>query len=137
MMKMHMAALTAAFLLVSGCSKPAPEPQAPEPKVEGDNITFPVADKAPKLAVKVVGYEPAPNVKLNGRIVWDEERTVRVYSPLAGRVNRILDRVGAARARDSPRRPRALRREAERAQRDCRNVAAGTPLEGGRSRPLG
>jgi cobalt-zinc-cadmium efflux system membrane fusion protein len=85
----------AVLLILAGCSKEAAEAPAPEPKVEGDTITFPVPDKAPRLATKVVAYEPAPNVQLNGRLVWDEEHTVRVYSPFAGRVSRILVQPGA------------------------------------------
>jgi cobalt-zinc-cadmium efflux system membrane fusion protein len=42
-----------------------------------------------------VAYEPAPNVQLNGRLVWDEDHTVRVYSPFSGRVSRILVQPGA------------------------------------------
>ena len=37
---------------------------------------------------------PAPNVRLNGRLVWDEDRTVRGYSPFAGRVMRIAAQPG-------------------------------------------
>ncbi|MGZ5721678.1 MAG: efflux RND transporter periplasmic adaptor subunit, partial [Burkholderiales bacterium] len=87
--------IVAIALVIAGCSKEAADPALPEPKVEGETITFPVPDKAPRLATKVVAYEPAPNVQLNGRLVWDEEHTVRVYSPFAGRVSRILVQPGA------------------------------------------
>ncbi|HEY0336508.1 MAG TPA: efflux RND transporter periplasmic adaptor subunit, partial [Burkholderiales bacterium] len=78
-----------ALLMLNACSKGAQEKAAPEPKVEGEKITFP-ADQAPRLSIKPVAYEPAPNVRLNGRLVWDEDHTVRIFSPLAGRVTRIL-----------------------------------------------
>ncbi|MEN3352300.1 MAG: rane fusion protein heavy metal efflux system [Betaproteobacteria bacterium] len=83
-----------ALLMLDGCSKGAGEQAAPEPKVEGETITFPVPDQAPRLSTKVVAYEPAPNVKLNGRLVWDEDHTVRIFSPFAGRVSRILVQPG-------------------------------------------
>ncbi|MDB5927049.1 MAG: multidrug transporter [Betaproteobacteria bacterium] len=85
----------ALVLIVGGCAKEAAEAPAPEPKVEGETITFPVADKAPHPETKVIAYEPAPNVNLNGRLVWDEDHTVRVFSPFAGRVSRILVQPGA------------------------------------------
>jgi cobalt-zinc-cadmium efflux system membrane fusion protein len=53
-----------------------------------------VPDQAPRLSTKVVAYEPAPNVRLNGRLVWDEDHTVRIFSPFAGRVSRILVQPG-------------------------------------------
>jgi membrane fusion protein, heavy metal efflux system len=84
-----------ALLMLNACSKGAQEKAAPEPKVEGDKITFPAPDQAPRLSVKPVAYEPAPNVRLNGRLVWDEDHTVRIFSPLAGRVTRILVQPGA------------------------------------------
>ncbi len=89
------AGLTAAvLLLLAGCTKEAAEPSAPEARVDGNTITYPVPDHAPRLSVKVVGYERAPNVRLNGRLTWNEERTARIYSPFAGRVNRIMVQPG-------------------------------------------
>jgi cobalt-zinc-cadmium efflux system membrane fusion protein len=82
--------LLLALAIVAGCTRETPEARAPEPKVNADTIVFPAPDKAPALALKVVEYEPAPAVHLNGRLVWDEDHTVRVYSPLSGRITRIL-----------------------------------------------
>jgi cobalt-zinc-cadmium efflux system membrane fusion protein len=84
-----------ALAIIAGCTRETPQASAPEPKVDGDSIVFPAPDKAPALAVKVVEYEPAPTVHLNGRLVWDEDHTVRVYSPLSGRVTKILVEPGA------------------------------------------
>jgi cobalt-zinc-cadmium efflux system membrane fusion protein len=95
-MTMKIAAqLLCVLLMLGGCSKQAAETSAPEPKIEGDTIAFPEPDKAPHLALQVVAYQPAPNVRLNGRLMWDEDHTVRVYSPFAGRVTRILVQPGA------------------------------------------
>jgi cobalt-zinc-cadmium efflux system membrane fusion protein len=87
--------LLALVLVLAGCSKEAAQTAVPEPKVEGETIAFPVPDQAPRLATTVIAYEPAPNVNLNGRLVWDEDHTVRVFSPFAGRVSRILVQPGA------------------------------------------
>jgi cobalt-zinc-cadmium efflux system membrane fusion protein len=91
--KAAFATIVAAFVCVS-CAKEPAEPPAPDPVVEGPSITFPQPDKAPKLATITVTADRAPALKLNGRLAWDEERTVRVYSPLAGRVSRILVQPG-------------------------------------------
>jgi cobalt-zinc-cadmium efflux system membrane fusion protein len=85
----------AVVLVTAGCAKEAAENPVPEPKVEGEAITFPVPEKAPRLATKVIEYEAEPNIHLNGRLVWDEDHTVRVFSPFSGRVNRIMVQPGA------------------------------------------
>ena len=87
-------AVIVAATLCAACTKEPVEPPAPEPVVQGPSITFPQADKAPKLTVITVGADRAPSLKLNGRVTWDEERTVRIYSPLGGRVSRILVQPG-------------------------------------------
>ena len=37
---------------------------------------------------------PAPAFRLNGRLTWNEDRTVRIFTPFAGRVARILVQPG-------------------------------------------
>ena len=94
MIRKTLPALIAAAALAAACSKEAPKDETPEPVVQGDSITFPAADKAPRLGTATVAAERAPALKLNGRLAWDEERTVRVFSPFAGRVTRILVQPG-------------------------------------------
>lgn len=77
-------------ILVAGCHRETnPEPP-PAPKIEGDKITFPA--NAPQLGYLTI--EPAQErtaavVGLYGRLAWDDDVTVRVYSPVAGRVTAI------------------------------------------------
>ena len=64
-------------------------------KVEGETITFPHG--SPQLAS--LNSEPAierPGAQniLNGRLAWNEDKTVRIYTPFAGRVSRILVQPG-------------------------------------------
>ncbi len=95
-MKFRIAAtLFIAFTWLSGCSKP-PEPEAaPEPKIEGESITFPANSEGLKtLQSQLVKMEPTPATQLNGRVTWNEDRTVRVFTPFAGRVERILAQPG-------------------------------------------
>jgi cobalt-zinc-cadmium efflux system membrane fusion protein len=94
--------ILAATLMLGACSKQKAEESTPEPRVEGETITFPIPDKAPRLATTVVAYEAAGNARLNGRLVWDEDHTVRVFSPFAGRVNRIFVQPGTSVGKGQP-----------------------------------
>jgi cobalt-zinc-cadmium efflux system membrane fusion protein len=73
--------------VVAGCHRETNPEQSPTARVEGDKITFPT--KAPQLGYLVI--EPAQErtaaaVGLYGRLAWNDDLTVRVYSPVAGRV---------------------------------------------------
>lgn len=90
--------LLAAFL--GGCDKPVEKESRPAPKLDQDTIEFPKG--SPQLAAIItapVRPRGDMSVRLNGRVVWNEERTVRVMPPLAGRVLEIAasagDRVAA------------------------------------------
>ena len=67
-----------------------------QPSVENHTtVVFP--EGSSQLAsIIVVPIEPRRefSLRLNGRLIWDEDRTVRVFSPLAGRVITIRARVG-------------------------------------------
>lgn len=81
---------------LAGCGdKPAPAPVAIKPKVSGVVVTF--AADSPQLAVLAlapVATLAESGVELTARMVWDENRTVRVYAPFAGRVLRISAQPG-------------------------------------------
>ncbi len=85
--------------LVAGChdqdeAKKEPTPQA---KVAGDKITF--ATNAPQLnylTVEPAQERKAAAVGLYGRLAWNEDVTVRVFSPVAGRVTGISTEVNRA-----------------------------------------
>jgi cobalt-zinc-cadmium efflux system membrane fusion protein len=85
----------AALLLLTGCG--AKEVAAPDdkPVVQGQAIVFPAKSEAvQRLAVERVAAPIDRDLSMPGRLVWDEERTVRVFPPFAGRVTRILAQVG-------------------------------------------
>ncbi|HTI69848.1 MAG TPA: efflux RND transporter periplasmic adaptor subunit [Candidatus Limnocylindria bacterium] len=107
---MKTASLACSILLfvtfaIVGCRKPpasTPEEDS-DPKVEGDRIVFPT--NSPQLAMLVVeAAKPSESVavQLNGRLVWDEGVTVRVFSAFAGRVSRILVEPGATVPKGAP-----------------------------------
>jgi membrane fusion protein, heavy metal efflux system len=81
--------------LTSGCSEKSHEGAAQAPAVKGSSVVFP--DGSPQLAA--FASAPAEPTKpithtLTGRLVWDEEHTVRVFSPFAGSVQAIRVKVG-------------------------------------------
>ena len=88
-------AVVAALCLVGACAeKPAP-PAALKPQVTGSVITFPA--NSPQLAVLTVAAVKDPSqatLELTARLTWDENRTVRIYSPFNGRVVRIVAQPG-------------------------------------------
>ena len=85
-----MKSLLASFLLViamCGCNSKA-EPQQPaQPVAEGDHIIFPQDSKQLAALISVAAEpEAGQSVIVPGRIAWDETRTSRVFSSVAGRV---------------------------------------------------
>lgn len=86
--------LLALFLLTS-CSHDEPAAE-PHPIVRGDTIEFPKESAAAvaRLAVERVEAPAERDLVLPARLTWDEERTVRVFPPFAGRVTRLVARPG-------------------------------------------
>jgi len=81
--------------LVVGCHREtSPEPSG-EPKVTGEKISF-LAD-SPQLAslelAQVESRAPA-STQLSGRLIWNDDVTVRVFTPFAGRVRKIMADIG-------------------------------------------
>jgi cobalt-zinc-cadmium efflux system membrane fusion protein len=83
------------LLLVGGCKSDSPPPPVPEPTVNADSVSFP--PKSPQLDMlkleTAIERDGAAH-RLTGRVVWDEERTVRVFTPFAGRIETIHLKVG-------------------------------------------
>ena len=86
--------LVALFLLTSCRAQEAAAPEA-HPTVQGQSIVFPKDSPAvARLAVEKVEAPIERDLVLPARLTWDEERTVRVFPPFAGRVTRIVAKVG-------------------------------------------
>jgi cobalt-zinc-cadmium efflux system membrane fusion protein len=92
--------LVVVLLTVSGCERPAEPTPPPEPKLEGDSIVF-TADAAELQSVRSadIRMQPIPPASLNGRVTWNEDKTVRIFTPFAGRVEKILVQPGQTVAR--------------------------------------
>jgi membrane fusion protein, heavy metal efflux system len=81
--------------LIAGCDQPAKNEVVPEAKVDGETITFPQGSpQLASLTSEAAIERPAAEAILNGRLSWNEDKTVRIYTPFAGRVSRILVQPG-------------------------------------------
>ncbi|MDD5391261.1 MAG: efflux RND transporter periplasmic adaptor subunit [Gallionellaceae bacterium] len=81
--------------LLMGCGKETPPVEAPKATIQNDRITFAGgASQLPGLKVEAATPAGPSEASVAGRLVWDEEHTVRVFSPLAGRVTAIQAQVG-------------------------------------------
>jgi cobalt-zinc-cadmium efflux system membrane fusion protein len=83
-----------AFLAL-GCSGASTSEQLPAPKVEGDRVV--IAEGSPQLAAFTLDEakpRSTPVRQFSGRLAWDDDLTVRVYSPVAGRVRDVSANVG-------------------------------------------
>jgi len=86
--------LLACATALAGCSKNG-EKAAAAPRVEKNTVIFEAS--SPQLAtLQTASAEPRHEalLRFSGRLVWNEDRTVRVFSPFAGRVVSIAARSG-------------------------------------------
>jgi cobalt-zinc-cadmium efflux system membrane fusion protein len=94
------AALAAA---TAGCRSERRPAATPGPRIEGERIVY--GANAPELAslsLAVVEAAPVGTVRTTGRLAWDEDRTVRVYPPVGGRVRQLLVDLEQRVARGTP-----------------------------------
>lgn len=80
---------------LNACDQAAISPNETAPKIAGDVITF-NADN-PQLKSILTANVEGPReheLQMPGRLVWDEDRTVRVFTPFAGRMAKIVGNVG-------------------------------------------
>lgn len=89
--------------LLAGCHPAAPKTADPAPKVEGDTVIY-TPDAPQRTALVATAVQPSAGGALHftGRLVWDEEATVRIYSPVLGRVRTIDAQLGDAVAAGAP-----------------------------------
>jgi cobalt-zinc-cadmium efflux system membrane fusion protein len=84
--------VTAALL---GCGHDGEPAVVAAPKIDGAHVVFPADSPQLKTLLSTpVTMEHVERIRLNGRLTWDETRTVRVFSPLAGRVVQLLAEPG-------------------------------------------
>ena len=88
--------LSTILLVLAGCTA---EPEAAKEasiQVNGEIATLAEPDKATFLKLAAVERDTGGMLRLPGRLVWNEEKTVRVFPQLGGRVQSIAVDVGNA-----------------------------------------
>ena len=84
-----------AAVLATGCGQGDKRPETASAKLEGNRLVFPAG--APQLAnikSEAAAAGMPATLRISGRLVWDEGKTVRVFPPFSGRVLRILAKRG-------------------------------------------
>ena len=101
--KAHLPFLLCPLLLMAGCKAEKPPSPLAEPKVFGDTVVL--ATNSPQraaLTVETVGAEQPAFVPLTARLVWNDDVTVRVFTPFAGIVRRLLVDINQPVTRGAP-----------------------------------
>jgi len=85
----------AALFALAGCKQEQKAADVPEPKVQGEEVIL--ADDAPQetsLSVETAEARKLAITHLTGRLYWNEDATVRIFTPVAGRVQEVLAGLG-------------------------------------------
>ena len=87
-----------AALTLVGCSEaPPPKQETPAPIVQGKQLRFPAGHPQLALLTTTAAAPAQPiTIELPSKLVWNEERTQRIYPAFAGRVMAIKADVGQA-----------------------------------------
>jgi cobalt-zinc-cadmium efflux system membrane fusion protein len=81
---------------LNACSKAPASVEAPGPQISGNTIRLPANSPiAQHLLTEPVVAGRASTLSLPAHLVWDEDHTSRITSPITGRLSQILVQVGA------------------------------------------
>jgi cobalt-zinc-cadmium efflux system membrane fusion protein len=83
----NLAGLLLAAMIAAGCNHQNTQTEAPGPRVDGETITFDT--NSPQLGSLNVQPAEKPTsaiTHLTGHLTWNDDATVRVFTPVAGRV---------------------------------------------------
>ncbi len=83
-----------ATMFLVACHGESAERDATAPQVSGSAVRFPKSGAPDGVTVASVSLEHDAPLTMTGRVVWDEDQTVRVFSTFAGRVVRIAANIG-------------------------------------------
>lgn len=100
---MKRAIAIASLTLLAACGHETPPPAAVAPKIEGERVIFAAGSpQLGRLKSEPIDMARHNRIKVPGRLAWDEAQTVRVFSPLAGRIQRLLAEPGKPVAAGGP-----------------------------------
>src|SRR6266853_4902223 len=89
------ACLALISLALTGCQKENERAEVPPARVEnGQVIVEPGSPPAASVSIETAQPPAAVTLALNGRIVWDDNVTTRLFTPFAGRVTKIQVEAG-------------------------------------------
>lgn len=93
----------AIVIAATGCKHEQKAVETPAPKVEGEKVIL-REDAPQKTSLSVETAEPRKLIvtHLTGRLIWDDDATVRIYSPVAGRVTTIQANLGQTVSTEAP-----------------------------------
>jgi cobalt-zinc-cadmium efflux system membrane fusion protein len=90
-MKLFLPVCLVFALFLAGCGPARPSSQAPPTRISGDTVIIPTnSPQCASLVIETVGTEEPTYVPLTGRLVWNEDETVRVFTPFAGIVRKLF-----------------------------------------------
>lgn len=93
-MKQKIIVCSLALLLLACSGKDEGTEKKAQIVAEGDKVVLAEPDKADFLKLAKVESDQGGALRLPGRLVWNEEKTVRIFPQLGGRVLRIVADVG-------------------------------------------
>lgn len=91
----HNLILSAILLALSACSGEPEAIKTAPVKIEGERLVLSEPEKSSFLKTATVDRDKGSTLRLPGRLVWNEEKTVRIFPQLGGRVQSIAVDVGA------------------------------------------
>jgi len=84
-----------AALALAGCSRETTTNEQPAPQVNGDEVFFAAGSpQLDSLAVETVQPRTVAIRHLTGRLYWNDDVTVRIFTPVGGRVSAVLADIG-------------------------------------------
>jgi membrane fusion protein, heavy metal efflux system len=90
-----LAAAVVMAVTITACGDGDAKPDIARPRLDNGQIVFPEGSaQVGSFATDTVRESGPLQLRLTGRLVWDENRTVRLYPPFAGRVLQITVKMG-------------------------------------------
>ena len=91
------------MFLLAACAKAPVSSEVAAVSVSGETVTLPTSS-APRAGLTVAAVQAHPNEihRATGRLVWNEDATVRIYTPVAGRVQSVDVALGEVVEKNAP-----------------------------------
>jgi cobalt-zinc-cadmium efflux system membrane fusion protein len=85
----------AGLLILAGCGQEQKSAEVPAPKIDGEKVILPQdAPQNTSLAVETAEPRKLAITHLTGHLYWNDDVTVRVFTPVAGRVQEVVANLG-------------------------------------------